>query len=120
MKTIIAGSRTATMTDVFDAMDNCPWQEEITEVVSGCEPKGADRCGENWALAAELPVKRFPANWLLGKSGGPIRNREMARYADALIAVWDGKSRGTANMIEEAKKCGLRIMIAEFRLTNLQ
>lgn len=30
----------------------------------------------------------------------------MAGYADALIAIWDGKSRGTAHMIETMKKLG--------------
>ncbi len=46
-----------------------------------------------------------------GKSAGHIRNAEMADYADALIAFWDGKSRGTANMIENARKRGLKIKI---------
>jgi hypothetical protein len=35
----------------------------------------------------------------------------MAKYADALIAVWDGKSRGTKNMIDEAKKLGLKVYV---------
>ena len=39
-----------------------------------------------------------------GKAAGPIRNRQMAEYADCLIAVWDGKSRGTKNMIDEMNK----------------
>jgi hypothetical protein len=34
----------------------------------------------------------------------------MAQYADALIAFWDGKSKGTANMINEAKKQGLTVL----------
>ena len=32
--------------------------------------------------------------------------QEMAEYADYLIAFWDGKSRGTRNMIEIMKKLG--------------
>ena len=35
----------------------------------------------------------------------------MANYADALIAFWDGKSRGTKNMIALAKRQNLRIRI---------
>lgn len=35
----------------------------------------------------------------------------MADYADALIAIWDGESRGTANMIEEAEKRGLKVFV---------
>ena len=40
------------------------------------------------------------------KAAGPIRNRQMAEYADYLIAFWDGESRGTRNMIETMKKLG--------------
>ena len=32
-------------------------------------------------------------------------------YADALIAVWDGSSRGTGNMVNEARKMGLKVHI---------
>ena len=35
----------------------------------------------------------------------------MAEYAEALIAVWDGRSRGTLNMIRLAGKCGLRVFV---------
>lgn len=43
-----------------------------------------------------------------------MRNREMAANADALIAFWDGKSRGTKNMIEEAQKRGLKVSIKHY------
>jgi hypothetical protein len=49
-----------------------------------------------------------------GKSAGPIRNRAMAEYAGALIAIWDGSSRGTLNMIETAKKLELKVFIYNF------
>ena len=35
------------------------------------------------------------------------RNKEMARYADALIVFWDGESKGRTNMIIDAKNEGL-------------
>ena len=41
-----------------------------------------------------------------GRKAGILRNRKMAKYADALIAVWDGLSRGTANMIAEMEALG--------------
>jgi len=37
--------------------------------------------------------------------------RQMAEYADALIAVWDGKSRGTRNMIDEAARKNLKLFV---------
>jgi hypothetical protein len=103
MKTIIAGSRTITdMAHISEAVDESGF--EITEVVSGCAD-GVDKLGEEWADWMGLPVKRFPADWKqYGKSAGYQRNEEMARYADALIAIWDGSSKGTAHMIDTAKK----------------
>ena len=65
-----------------------------------------------WAFRTGTDVKEFPANWARhGRSAGPIRNQEMAEYADALIALWDGKSKGTENMISEAQKRGLKVYI---------
>lgn len=110
MKTIIAGSRAITdYRAVKRAIrDSC---YTVAEVVSG-GASGVDILGEKWARAHSIPVKRFPADWELhGKSAGPIRNKEMANYADALIAIWDGKSRGTANMIQLARKSNLPIFV---------
>lgn len=69
-------------------------------IVSG-KAKGPDTLAERYAHE-ELATKTldFPANWDdNGWDAGFIRNEEMAQVADALIAVWDGKSRGTADMI---------------------
>lgn len=112
MKTIIAGSRTVPSYEMAaDAIEASGFSEQITEVVCG-EARGADTMGATWADLSGIPVKRFPADWKAnGKAAGPIRNRQMADYADALIAVWDGASRGTRNMIEEATKRGLRVFV---------
>ena len=109
MKTIVAGTRAfdnwALMQKTLDTI------EGITEIVSG-RAKGADQMGEWYAKIKDLPVKMFPAKWeLYGKAAGPIRNRKMAENASALIAVWDGASRGTKNMIETAQKRGLLVYV---------
>lgn len=110
MRVIIAGIRTLESAyPVARAIRDSGFH--ITEVVSG-GAKGADRFGELHATLFDIPLKKFPADWQThGKAAGPIRNEEMARYADALIAVWDGKSRGTKNMIETARKHGLKIYV---------
>lgn len=80
------------------------------EVVSG-NSGDVDLLGEKWARWAEAPVKLFPADWdKYGNPAGPIRNRQMAKYAHALVLIWDGKSRGSKNMREEATRRGLRII----------
>ena len=100
------------MQDVLKALDVCPYTSRITTVISGGCPSGADAAGEQWASSRQIPVKVYPADWQAhGRAAGPMRNRQMAANADALIAVWDGASRGTANMIQEAKLAGLSVFI---------
>ena len=82
------------------AVRTSPWAGKITEVISGTA-HGIDTLGEKWAERHGIPVKRFPADWNAhGKSAGPIRNRQMAQYADALIVVIDRTvlSPGSRNM----------------------
>ena len=110
MKTIIAGSRTVTeFRSVVKAIEASGF--DITEVVSGTA-RGVDQLGEQYARAMGKLIKRFPAEWdKYGKSAGYKRNEVMAEYADALIAVWDGKSRGTSHMIDLARKQGLQVYV---------
>ena len=110
MKTIIAGSRTGvTIRHIEQAMHSIDW--EVTEVVSGCAT-GADTLGIYWAKMNKKPITKFPADWgKHGKAAGPIRNRQMADYADALVALWDGHSRGTKNMIDEAVNRNLKVFV---------
>ena len=78
----------------------------ITEIVSG-GATGIDSLGEKYAKKNNIPVQLFPADWRKGKWAGMERNKQMAQYANFLIAVWDGKSPGTLNMIKEANKAGI-------------
>lgn len=110
MKTIIAGSRDITEYElVVQAIAESGFV--ITEIVCGMA-KGVDMLGYRYAKDHRIPVKEFPADWNThGRAAGPIRNKEMALYADALIALWDGVSKGTKNMIDLATKQGLRVYV---------
>ena len=110
MKTIIAGGRDYFLTDDDIKFLNTL---NITEVVSGCA-RGADEGGINYALSNNIKLTRFPALWdKYGKSAGPIRNKEMAEYAEAVVLFPGGK--GTNSMYNEARKEGLRIFDLRFR-----
>lgn len=113
MKVIIAGSRTITKYKyVVDAINKAKNNDIIvSEVVSG-EARGVDTLGEQYAKENNLPISKHPALWdLHGKSAGYIRNVQMAEYADALICVWDGKSKGSKHMIDIATSKGLKIFV---------
>lgn len=113
VRLIIAGSRDVTDYSVMDcAFHNSPWSmDDVTQVVSGTA-RGVDRLGEEWARRNNKEIQRFPAQWgVHGKSAGYRRNEDMARHADALLAIWDGKSRGTKHMIDIAKRKGLEVYV---------
>lgn len=109
MKVIIAGGRNFKSTEhslkfLDDFLIEHP---TFSEVVCGMA-QGADTFGQMWAISLNIKVKKFPADWSnFGPAAGPIRNRDMAIYADALIAFPGG--RGTENMIKHAKNHGLLI-----------
>lgn len=85
-----------------------------TAIVSGCA-RGADTMGEHWAWEHRFEVLRFPAEWEVhGKRAGFIRNEQMADAATHLIAFHDGVSRGTAHMIDLARKKGLKVVVVRF------
>lgn len=108
MRTIIAGSRTIRdPKHVDDAVKQSGFT--ITEVVCG-GALGVDVLGYKLARKLNIPVKVFLPDWEKhGRAAGIIRNRQMGDYAQALIAVWDGKSRGTKHMIDYAHEKGLQV-----------
>lgn len=85
-------------------------------VVEG-ECEGADVIARNVALnTLDLAVMPFPAPWTrYGKAAGPIRNGQMLKdgLADAVIAFHAdiAKSRGTADMVAQARKAGRPVWI---------
>lgn len=109
MKLIIAGKRDISPSSVFlDQLIN-HYNIWIDQIVSG-GAKGVDYsakkyCKDTYGEDSEFKYKEFPADWdKHGKAAGPIRNREMANYADALLLIWDGESRGSKNMRNEMLK----------------
>lgn len=115
MKTIIAGSRNIDeYRAILDAVEASGFS--ITEVVSG-GARGIDTLGERYAQEKGIPVKVFPADWeSYGRKAGIVRNQEMANYAEALIAIWDGNSPGTYNMIAEAQARNLKVYVLTVRM----
>jgi hypothetical protein len=116
-RVIIAGSRSFSNYELLRKHCLFLLQEKMRThrviIVSG-HAHGADTLGERFAKEQGLTVELHPAKWkALGKAAGIIRNAEMARASDALIAFWDGKSHGTAHMINFARRRGLEVSVVE-------
>jgi len=101
LKLIIAGTRTLDVRETFISEMCLQFNIDPTEIVSG-NAAGIDVSGENYAFwNSQMPMKLFSADWEHhGRAAGPIRNKQMAEYADALLLIWDGESRGSKNMKE--------------------
>ena len=129
IKVIVAGSRHITdyqlVSSVITNTIN-KYDIKVTEIVSGCA-NGVDSLGEQWALENGVKVEPFDANWdditvpnalirtnKWGKEynarAGFQRNERMAEYGDVLIVIWDGKSRGSKDMMDRAIRHGLLVL----------
>ena len=116
-KVIIAGGRDFDNYELLNAQ--CTWLFSLRsiseiEIVSGMA-SGADALGVKYAKEHGLPVKEFHAKWEKYMSqAGYARNEEMAEYADALIAFWDGKSNGTKDMIQRMKSKNKPVRVIKY------
>ena len=84
------------------------WYEKIcgnvpvncTEIVSG-GAGGIDTLAERYARESGLLFKRFEPEYnKYGKSAPLMRNEQIIKYANLVLAFWDGESRGTAQVIK--------------------
>lgn len=100
------------------------------EIVEG-GATGADRIGREYAISRGLAFKTFEADWddleapnavirtnRFGKKynakAGNDRNLKMAEYATHLTAFWDGKSKGTKDMISTGEKLNLKVRVVRY------
>lgn len=105
MKLIVSGTR-----DIWDnvavkeAFDFVQREINVTEVITG-GALGVDTLADKIAREKKLDRTIMPANCEKHKlSAGPRRNLRMANYGEVLLAVWDGESPGTRDMIILAEK----------------
>lgn len=91
------------MWDLLDAEyqrwynNNTKYEAEDFILVSGSCPTGADFLAEAWAASRGVTVERYPADWSIGKSAGPLRNEEMAATRPGRAMAFPG-GRGTDDM----------------------
>lgn len=106
----IVGSRTAKKDDVEDAFKKFKLSPKHHVIVSG-GARGADAFARDIAQKDGFHYIEVPADWFRGMSAGLERNGVIVDVADAVIAVWDGKSRGTKDTIDKAKAAGKKLEV---------
>lgn len=111
MKVIVAGGRDFSNYELLcRKLDVILSRQKDVQIVCG-EARGADSLGRRYAEERGYTVLSYPANWeKYGRSAGFRRNEEMAQVADALVAFWDGQSKGTQHMIQLMKNKPTRVV----------
>lgn len=114
MKLIVAGGRDFTDHEhMLKSLMSLDIPHDV-ELVSGMA-RGADITAFHIWKHLNLTIHEMPADWTThGRSAGYIRNTEMAQLADALVAFWDGKSRGTAHMIQTMNKLNKPVHVFQY------
>tara|TARA_R110000851_G_C12662506_1_gene521600 strand:+ start:50 stop:466 length:417 start_codon:yes stop_codon:yes gene_type:complete len=134
LKLIIAGGRDFTSRKVvLDALCSIikakGLKKSEVEIVSGLA-KGPDTIGLQIAMDNGMPYKKFKADWKdITREGAVIRsnkygkydalagikrNHDMGDYAEELLAIWDGVSTGTEDMITYMQKLGKEVTIVTY------
>lgn len=112
MKVAIIGSRAISEINLEEYLP-----EGVTEIVSG-GAKGVDTCAREYAVAKKLKLTEFLPEYQRYGKGAPLkRNLQIIEYADAVIAFWDGKSKGTKYVIDNCKKRGKKIVVYQIDST---
>ena len=92
----IAGSRSLSHPLPDDIMP--PY---IDQIISG-GAKGIDRCARNYALDNHIRILEIlPEYELYGRRAPLLRNDIIIRLSDMMYIFWDGKSRGSAYVINK-------------------
>lgn len=117
-KLIVAGGRDfndpVLLANKLNELANGAYKSQAVSIVSGMA-KGADLLAYNFAINRDVKVYKFPANWdKYGKGAGYRRNEDMGRFADGLLAFWDGKSKGTKNMIDIMHRHGKDVLVINY------
>jgi len=89
--------------------------DKITIVSGGA--KGTDLLAERFAKQHSFPMLIFRPDYKSFGKAAPIRrNREILEHSDMVIAFWDGASKGTRYMIEQAEKLHITTKVISFRI----
>ena len=106
MKVAVVGSRKITINNLGDYLP-----KDTTEIVSG-GARGIDRYAREYAKTHNIKLTEFlPQYEIYGRSAPLKRNLQIIRYADMVLAFWDGKSHGTRFVIENCKKENVPIKV---------
>lgn len=118
MRLIIAGSRNIdSKSTVKEAIQESQYTiNEIDTILCGMADGVDSISREIFEDIDTITIEEYPAEDYLNKAPNPsvaplFRNTAMAENATDLLAIWDGQSNGTQDMIQKAKQENLSVYI---------
>lgn len=106
MKIAVVGSRGLSVENLGDFLP-----DGVSEIVSG-GARGIDTIAREYARANGITLTEIlPEYGKYGRAAPLRRNLQIIDYADEVIAIWDGRSRGTKYVIEQCRKKGKRVTV---------
>lgn len=106
MKLAVIGSRSITSYPLEEVIP-----ADTEEIISG-GARGIDTLAREYAQAHGIPCTEIRPDYARYGKGGPLRrNLEIIEKADLVIALWDGKSTGTAHTIRKCREIGKPVVI---------
>ena len=100
MRIAVVGSRSIVIKEIEKYISGAD------EIVSG-GAVGVDACAAALSRRMGLKLTVFlPEYALYGRAAPIVRNKKIVDYADKIVAFWDGKSRGTKDMIDYMQQIG--------------
>lgn len=121
MKLMVTGSRNWNdYSTLMEELDQ--WKRLATELLHG-GAGGADQMADRWAKENGVAVRMLEPDYAKHKAAAPhVRNTELVKQADGVLAFWDGQSKGTASTIAKARHAGklLRIVFPPRRDRHLK
>lgn len=117
-KLIVAGGRDFTdnelLVKMLKHMALTVYADYPVSLVSGMA-RGADRLAWAYARAHNIQCYEFPADWnTYPRAAGFIRNTAMGKFGDGLLAFHDGRSKGTAHMIDTMRRLGKPVHVVSY------
>ena len=110
MKVAIIGSRGLVTNDLGKYLP-----DGVTEIVSG-GAMGIDTCAGAYASEKNIPLTEFLPEYRRYGRGAPLkRNEQIVDYADAVLAFWDGESRGTKFVIDYCNRLSKPVTVILIR-----
>ena len=100
MKVAVVGSRGLVLENIAD------YTSGASEIVSG-GARGVDSCAREYARRAGIKLTEIlPDYGRYGRAAPIRRNEQIVDYADSVVVIWDGHSRGSLSVIKYARKVG--------------